>query len=156
MKMKRFLITCLLLCTAFVVRAQNAGFSSLYEEYSGREGYTCIEMGGKMMKMLSQRASGDDKELAALLSGIRSIRIVSAKPPHEEFLSRLLDVEKAYKLILSQSEQGQTTRFCFIDGGKGCSEFLMIVSGPGEQTAVNIYGVFDVKDISRLSSIRPK
>lgn len=153
--MKKILITCLLLCAAFAARAQNPDFSSLYENCSGREGFTCIEMGGKMMKMLSRSTAADDRELAALLDGIRSIRIVAAKPPREEFLSQLLCVAKSYNLILSQSEGEQTTCFYFIDGGRGYSEFLMLVSGTKEQVAVAIYGVFDVKDISRLSSIRP-
>lgn len=43
------------------------------------------------------------------------------------------------------------TKFYFVDGGRSaCSELLMIVSGPKKRLAMNIFGVFDVKDISRL------
>lgn len=156
--MRKLLITCLLACSVLVVHAQETAFGKLFAHYSGREGYTSMELGEKMMKMMSRRARDEDKALADLLDGIRSIRIVAAKHPNEQFVSDLLEIAGSgkYKLILSQTEGEQNSRFYFIDGGRfGYSEFLMVVYGPKEQVAVDIYGVFDVKDISRLSAIRP-
>ena len=36
------------------------------------------------------------------------------------------------------------------------SELLMLTYGPRETVAVNIYGNFDLKQVSRLSTIRPR
>lgn len=139
-------------------RAQQTEFRDLFAEYAGREGFTSMELGGKMMQMMSRRVKDEDKALAKLLDGIRSIRIVAAKTTDARFVEELLKVaqEGHYKLVMSLSEQGQTTLFYFIDGGRFTdSEFLMISYGAKEQVALDIYGVFDVKDISRLAAIRP-
>ena len=57
----------------------------------------------------------------------------------------------------SGTEEGQTTRFYireaeFYDN----SELLMLTYGAKETVVVNIYGKFDLKQVARLSTIRPK
>lgn len=156
--MKRWIILIVCLFAVLMARAQQPELGELFSEYAGREGFTSMELGGKMMQMMSRRVKDEDKALAQLLDGIRSIRIVAAKKTDARFVEQLLKVAQAgrYKLVMSMSDQGQTTLFYFIDGGRSSdSEFLMISYGEKEQVALDIYGVFDVKDISRLAAIRP-
>ena len=61
------------------------------------------------------------------------------------------------QLVMSGTEEGQTTRFYireaeFYDN----SELLMLTYGAKETVVVNIYGKFDLKQVARLSTIRPK
>lgn len=59
--------------------------------------------------------------------------------------------------LSSRTEEGQTTSFYLVDGGeRGQSEFRMITSGPKEHIVVDVVGVFDVTEVSRLSTPRPK
>ena len=58
---------------------------------------------------------------------------------------------------MSESRDGQVTRFYLRNAvPPGYSELVMLTSGPRETVAVNIYGRFDLKQVSRLSTIRPK
>ena len=65
--------------------------------------------------------------------------------------------EYKFQLVMSGTEEGQTTRFYireaeFYDN----SELLMLTYGAKETVVVNIYGKFDLKQVARLSTIRPK
>lgn len=157
--MKRILILVVLILAAFVAQAQNRAFGELFSRYSGREGYTTVELGDKMMQMMSQRASRGDRQLAELLGDIRLIRIISTKQADENLAQAVVAIAQrgGFKLIMSQNESGQLSRFYLIDrSSRGAdSEFLMLSDGAQELIAVYIYGTFDVKDISRLSAIRP-
>lgn len=120
-----------------------------------------VEMGRKMMEMMARHVTKSDRDLASLIGGIRSIRVLKAQQPRSEeavqFSRELLSMaaDGEYALVMSRTEDGQTSEFYFIDGGNSApSEFLMICFGPEERMALDIYGVFDVKDISRLSTLR--
>ena len=62
-----------------------------------------------------------------------------------------------YQLLSSLSEEGQTARCYLAEGGRnGESEFLMVTYGPKETVVIDVVGTFDVTEVSRLSSFRPR
>lgn len=152
----------LLALLPLAVSGQNVSWR-FFDHYSKAEGFTSVQIERKMMRMMSCQAAekGDDK-LAELLDGIQYIRIVSVDGGDEEqFLSQaleLVDNEKSdFQLVMSTSEGGQTTRFYLREADYSLdSELLMLTWGEKETVAVNIYGLFDLKQVSRLSGIRPK
>lgn len=152
----------LLVLLPLAVSGQNASWR-FFDHYSKAEGFTSVQIERKMMRMMSRQAAekGDDK-LAELLDGIQYIRIVSVDGgDKEQFLSQalaLVDNEKSdFQLVMSTSEGGQTTRFYLREADYSLdSELLMLTWGEKETVAVNIYGLFDLKQVSRLSGIRPK
>lgn len=134
-------------------------FEELCDKYAAREGYTCIRFGRKMMRMMSDRVEADDRELARLLDDLHEIRALTTTCPDEAFLRDAATVQLTahYTLVSSLSEEGRTTECCLIDGGRRHpSHFLLFSHGPDEAVVLDIVGYFDVKDISRLSSIRPR
>lgn len=134
-------------------------FGSFFDRYAVRDGFTSVVLGRKMMQMMSRQARNEDRELSRLLAGIRSIRILAADKPDETFCDEARRVAEtgAYQLMSSLSEGGQYTCFYLYDGGRwGESEFLMLTFGQRENVVVEIVGVFDVREVSRLSTLRPK
>lgn len=155
--MKRSLLL-LLLLLPFCAAAQTPTFGEFYEDYAGQDGYRTIELGHKMMQMMGRDA---DPQLAQLLDGIRRIRIIATKRPAPFFWARAHKIasEGDYSLISHTDEADRSTSFYFIDGGsEGLSELLMLAGDKKELVVLNIYGRFDVRDISRLTrlNIRPE
>ena len=159
--MKRILIL-ILLTVPFLARAQNASWK-FFDRYSKAEGFSSVQLERKMMRMMSrQAAEKGDANLAELLDGIHYIRIVTVDGG--DCATFLKDAEALasdpvfkFQLVMSESSGGQTTRFYLREAEfYSYSELLMLTYGPKETVAVNIYGLFDLKQVSRLSTIRPK
>ena len=97
--------------------------------------------------------------LTLLMQGISSIRIIVADTLDRDFVAAAREVaDKApYQLLSSLSEEGQTARCYLAEGGRnGESEFLMVTYGPKETVVIDVVGTFDVTEVSRLSSFRPR
>lgn len=162
--MKRILILILLSLPLFV-RAQSAS-ERFFDHYSKAEGFACVQLERKMMRMMSRQAAekGDEK-LAELLDGIQYIRIVALGGGSDTEAARfvadaeaLASTEDAgYQLVMATSDAGQTTRFYLREAKFSFdSELLMLTYGEKETVVMNIYGMFDLKQVSRLSTIRPR
>ena len=159
--MKRILIL-LLVVLPFLARAQNVSWR-FFDRYSKAEGFSSVQLERKMMRMMSRQASerGDEK-LSELFRGLESIRIVALDGGDgQQFMA---DAEALvnhanyhFQMVMSESSGGQTTRFYLREAEfYSYSELLMLTYGPKETVAVNIYGLFDLKQVSRLSRIRPR
>lgn len=159
--MKRILLLVLVLLP-FLARSQNYSWK-FFDRYSDASGFTSVQLERKMMRMMSRQAAEQgDKKLAELLDGIQYIRIVALDSGDEaQFLADAeqlaADPDARFELVMSGTEQGQTTKFYLREAEFNLnSELLMLTYGPRETVAVNIYGNFDLKQVSRLSSIRPR
>lgn len=159
--MKRILLLVLVLLP-FLARSQNYSWK-FFDRYSDASGFTSVQLERKMMRMMSRQAAEQgDKKLAELLDGIQYIRIVALDcGDGAQFLADAeqlaADPDARFELVMSGTEQGQTTKFYLREAEFNLnSELLMLTYGPRETVAVNIYGNFDLKQVSRLSSIRPR
>lgn len=159
--MKRLLLL-LLLALPLLSEAQNVSWK-FFDRYSAAEGFTSVQLERKMMRMMSrQAAEKGDEGLAQLLDGIQYIRIVALDGGDAERF--IADAERLaanpahkFQLVMSGTDEGQTTKFYIREAEfYNYSELLMLTYGAKETVAVNIYGNFDLKQVSRLSSIRPK
>lgn len=134
-------------------------FDRLYEKYSAREGVTSILFGKRMMQMMADRVREEDRELAKLLEELRSIRVLTNARPSAQFEADARSILKkisGWELISQIEEHGQQIESYLFDGGRRYpSTFLLFSFGDKEQVVLYIQGYFSVKDISRLSEIRP-
>ena len=147
--MKRLLLIfalCLFLPRS--VSAQSSSVDNFFRRYDASEGFTSVLLEQKMMQMMSrQAAQRGDKGLAVLLKDIEYIRIIALKGGDSGMLVR----------DASGTEDGQTTKFYIRETALSVkSELVMITYGAKETVVVNIYGEFDLKQVARLSSIRPQ
>lgn len=135
-------------------------FEELCKKYGSREEFTEIVYGRKMMQMMAESVEEEDKSLAKLLGGIQTIRILSTHQPTAEFERDALSWRNTSmaELVSKIEEGGQVTYTYLNEWPFGLSEstFVLFSFGKKEQVVIYIKGYCSVKDISRLSSIRPK
>lgn len=158
--MKRILY---LLAAIFVMLPCIAGaqvMQDVFDRYSTDKGCTYVQLESRMMRMMRDRATekGDTK-LAELLAGIRSIQILVMNEGDAERFR--LDADELlapqFKPVSTIAEQGQTT-CCYIRRSTltDRSEFVLFTCGERETVLLDIYGHFDLNDVTRLASIRPQ
>ena len=150
--MKRLLLILILLLPRLAA-AQSNSVDDFFSRYAAAEGFTSVQLEQKMMQLMSrQAAERGDKGLAVLLQDIQYIRIIALKEGDGGRFVR--DAEAA---VTSGSENGQTTKFYIRETALSVkSELVMITYGAKETVVVNIFGVFDLRQVARLSTIRPK
>lgn len=159
--MKRILIILILLLPMFA-SAQSSAVNDLFERYGSAEGFTSVQLEQKMMQMMSSQAKErGDKSLAALLRDIKYIRIIALRGGDgTKFVGdaeKTVTDDKRFTLVTSSTEEGQTTKFYIRESSTtDKSELVMITYGAKETVVVNIYGIFDLRQVARLSTIRPK
>ena len=146
--MKRLLLILILLLPRLAA-AQSNSVNDFFSRYAAAEGFTSVQLEQKMMQLMShQAAERGDKGLAVLLKDIQYIRIIALKEG---------DGGRKFQPVTSGSEDGQTTKFYIRETALSVkSELVMITYGAKETVVVNIFGVFDLRQVARLSSIRPK
>lgn len=161
--MKRSIwIGILLLLLPLSAAAQSGSVREFFGRYAAAEGFTSVQLEQKMMQMMSrQAAERGDRELAVLLGDIEYIRIVASKGGDtERFVhdaEAAVAADRKFEPVTSGTEQGQTTKFYIRSPALTVkSELVMITYGPKETVVVNIYGVFDLRQVARLSTMRPK
>ena len=159
--MKRLLLIfalCLFLPRS--VSAQSSSVDDFFRRYDASEGFTSVLLEQKMMQMMSrQAAQRGDKGLAVLLKDIEYIRIIALKGGDSGMLVRdaAVAADRKFQPVTSGTEDGQTTKFYIRETALSVkSELVMITYGAKETVVVNIYGEFDLKQVARLSSIRPQ
>ena len=158
--MKRLLLIfalCLFLPRS--VSAQSSSVDDFFRRYDASEGFTSVLLEQKMMQMMSrQAAQRGDKGLAVLLKDIEYIRIIALKGGDSGMLGRdAVAADRKFQPVTSGTEDGQTTKFYIRETALSVkSELVMITYGAKETVVVNIYGEFDLKQVARLSSIRPQ
>ena len=158
--MKRFLLL-LILVLPRAGMAQSGSVSDFYGKYASAEGFTSIQLEQKMMQAMSrQAAERGDKALAILLDDIQYIRIIALKGGDGAQFVRdaeaAIAADRKFQPVTSGTENGQTTKFFIRSPALTVkSELVMITYGAKETVVVNIYGVFDFRQVARLSSLRP-
>jgi len=159
--MKRLLLIfalCLFLPRS--VSAQSSSVDNFFRRYDASEGFTSVLLEQKMMQMMSrQAAQRGDKGLAVLLKDIEYI--IALKGGDSGMLVRdaeaAVAADRKFQPVTSGTEDGQTTKFYIRETALSVkSELVMITYGAKETVVVNIYGEFDLKQVARLSSIRPQ
>lgn len=135
--------------------AQELSYSDFFDRYEGREQFRTVVLGRKMMEMMSEGTK--DREMRRTLAGIEHIKVISSALYDEEFVAdaRTVVSSSNYKLISSVSESGREVSFYLLSSKSGKNRLLMLSFGGGEWVVMGIYGQFDVRNISRLTQIRP-
>jgi len=150
--MKRLLLILILLLPRLAA-AQSNSVDDFFSRYAAAEGFTSVQLEQKMMQLMSrQAAERGDKGLAVLLKDIQYIRIIALKEG-----DAAVAADRKFQPVTSGSENGQTTKFYIRETALSVkSELVMITYGAKETVVVNIFGVFDLRQVARLSTIRPK
>ena len=153
--MKRLLLLIILLLP-LVGAAQQLNYSVFFDRYENDKEFRTVVLGRKMMEMMSEQTS--DREMRRTLAGIEHIKVISTSTYNESFVAdaRAVTSSSSYKLVSSVSEGGREVSFYVLNTREGKNRLLMLSFSDDEWVVMGIYGQFDVRNISRLTQIRPK
>jgi len=155
--MKRFIFFGMLMIFSLAAWAQQSAVDKIFDKYSGKEGYTTVYISSFMFNLLNNLAIDDPEynEFKKATSGISSIKILTQEgqgsvPFGKELLSMLPRSE--YKEMMTVKEEGEEVLFLAKEEKGKISEFLLIVSGGGEDALIAIQGDIDLESLSSIAS----
>ena len=136
---------------------QKSAVDKVFDKYSGKDGYTTVYISSYMFNLMSSIDSDDPDfdEFKKATSGISSIKILTQDGGNseafgEELISMLPRSE--YKEMMVVKDQEEEVLFLAREEGGKITEFLLIVSGGGEDALIAIQGDIDMESISKIAS----
>lgn len=155
MTMKKILLFTALIFTAFGISAQKS-VDRLFEKYSGKEGFTTIDISGDLLNLAAtlEDEDNDDKseEIKARITGIRILTEKEGYMSEENFIDAMKkDVAfNDYEEFMRVKESDQDLRMLVKTQGRRIKEFL-IISGGKENAIIQIKGDMSFSDARKLS-----
>jgi hypothetical protein len=156
-QMKKLIII-LLMLLPFQMMAQDA-VDKLFDKYSGMDGFTTVNISGKLLGMASQFEQ-DDKEAQNMLSSLTGIRILSVD---DEALNKSLNfydelnkdhffdkIKGEYELLMDVKEKGQVVKFYVKENKEKRISHLLMVVGGDDNALISITGNLDMNEIAKI------
>jgi hypothetical protein len=154
--MKRMVLGGALMIFTLTAIGQQSAVDKVFDKYSGKEGYTTVYISSFMFNMLNNLEIDDPEynEFKKATSGISSIKILTqdgsgSVPFGKELLEMLPRSE--YKEMMVVKEEGEDVLFLAREEGGKITEFLLIVSGGGEDALIAIQGDIDLESIASIA-----
>jgi hypothetical protein len=155
--MKRFILI-LALALPVAVLAQKTPVDRLFEKYANKEGFTTVNISGKLLGFASEIETGD-KATGEMLSKLSGIRILSVE---NEELAGPLDFFKEleqdgffknndYEVLMEVTEADEVVRFLAKNGGDGKFSDLILVVGGDDNALISISGIIDPENIGKIT-----
>ena len=139
-----------------VTLSAQSAVDKVFNKYAGKDGYTTVVINKFMFQFLSNIETGDPEyeSFKNATSGIESIRILTRDGKGSEaFGKELLEIlpRKEYKEMMTVKEANEEVVFLVKEEAGEIREFLLVVSGSGEDVLIAINGIIDLKSIASLT-----
>ncbi len=146
----------LIMLTLFTM-GQKSAVDKVFDKYSGKEGYTTVYISSFMFNMLNSLETDDPEfdEFKKATAGIQSIKILTQDGGESEaFGAELLEMlpRSEYQEMMVVKDQDEDVLFLAREENGKITEFLLIVSGGGEDALIAIQGDIDMESISKIAS----
>ncbi len=153
------LIIILVMMLPLATLAQRSPVDKLFEKYANREGFTTVNISGKLLGFAGQFDTGDPAT-SEMLSGLSGIRILTVENPaitgKLDFYSELENdgffKNNEYEVLMEVTESDEVVRFLAKDGGGGKLSDLLLVVGGDNSTLISISGVIDPENIGKITN----
>lgn len=156
--MKRIFLTMIMLIPLLVLAQGNSPVDKLFNKYANKDGFTTVNISGKLLSFASQLddSKSAETDMLAKLSGIRILSV------EDKDLNKGLNFYKEleadgffknhnYEVLMEVTNKDEVVRFFGRAGEKGkLSELLMVVGG-NDNTLISIRGVIDPDDIGKIT-----
>jgi len=156
--MKRILLTLVLLIPFWVMAQDNSPVDKLFNKYANKEGFTTVNISGKLLSFASQFDDSKSKEteMLAKLSGIRILSVENKELNKNLNFYKELEADgffknHNYEVLMEVTESNEVVRFYGRNGEKGKLSELLLVVGGNDNTLISIRGVIDPDDIAKIA-----
>ena len=155
--MKRIFLGGILIMLTLLAVAQNSAVDRVFDKYSGKDGYTTVYISSFMFNMLNSLETDDPEynEFKKATAGIKSIKILTQDGSNSEaFGAELLEMlpRSEYQEMMVVKDQDEDVLFLAREEGGKITEFLLIVSGGGEDALIAIQGDIDLESIASIAA----
>lgn len=155
--MKRILAGGVFMIFTLTAFSQQSAVDKVFDKYSGQEGYTTVYISSFMFNLLNSLEVDDPEynEFKKATSGINSIKILTQDGSgSDSFGKELLSMlpRSEYKELMVVKDQEEEVLFLAKESGGKITEFLLIVSGGGEDALIAIQGDIDLESIASIAS----
>ena len=157
--MKKIVLNILVLAVPILLSAQSSQVEKIFDQYSGEEGYTSIQITKYMFELFSKVANEEeDKEFKKITSKLTGIKILTLDSLtnikreqnfYKEITSSLSKTD--YKDLMIIKDGTEEIKFIIREMNAKISELVMIVGGNGEAVLIVLLGDINLKQISKLS-----
>jgi len=139
------------------VIGQKSAVDEVFDKYNGKDGYTTVYISSFMFNLLNQLETDDPdyNEFKKATAGINSIKILTQDgSDSEDFGKELLDMlpRSEYQEMMTVKDQEEEVLFLAREEGGKITEFLLIVSGGGDDALIAIQGDIDMESIASIAS----
>lgn len=150
------IILILLFITPLLAGAQNSKIGVLFDEFSGKDGYTSVHITKYMFSLLSKiNTQKEEREFNEIVTKLRSIKVLSSKQTTDntfgESLKKIFN-EDQYKTLMTIKDSGETIHFYINEKNDVISELVMTVVGKSP-VLIFLEGDINLKEISKLSKL---
>lgn len=155
--MKKFVLI-LAVLLPLAVFAQKSPVDRLFEKYANKEGFTTVNISGKLLGFASQIDSGDP-ETSEMLSKLSGIRILSVENSditgkldfYEELNNDGFFSNNEFEVLMEVTETDEVVRFLAKDAGNGTFSDLILVVGGNDNALISIRGIIDPENIGKIT-----
>jgi hypothetical protein len=156
--MKRLLMALILLVPIMGMAQNDSPIDKLFSKYANKDGFTTVNITGKLLSFASQMSESKSKE-ADVLDKISGIRILSVE---DKELNKNLNFYKEleadgffknnnYEVLMEVTEKNEVVRFFGRGGENNKFNELLLVVGGDDNTLISIRGIIDPKDIGKIT-----
>jgi len=156
--MKRLLLTLVLLIPLLGIAQDNSPIDKLFNKYANKDGFTTVNISGKLLSLANSFADSKDDEIE-MLNKISGIRVLSANDSivninlnfYKELESDGFFKNNKYEVLMEVTDKNEVVRFYGRSGANGKLSELLLVVGGKSNTLISIRGVINPDDIGKLT-----
>jgi hypothetical protein len=158
MKVMKKLVLILAVILPLAVLAQKSPVDKLFEKYANKEGFTTVNISGKLLGFAGKVDSSDPatSEMLSNLSGIRILSVENSEITgkldfYEELNKEGFFDNNDFEVLMEVTESDEVVRFLARDAGNGKFSDLILVVGGDESTIISISGLIDPENIGKIT-----
>ena len=156
--MKKLVMILVLLIPLWVMAQDNSPIDKLFNKYANKEGFTTVNISGKLLSLANSFADKKDDELEILnkISGIRVLSVEDSIMNQKLNFYKELDADgffrnNKYEVLMEVTDKNEVVRFYGRSGSNGKLSELLLVVGGSSNTLISIRGVINPEDIGKLT-----
>ena len=143
----------------FITLAQKSPVDKLFEKYANKDGFTTVNISGKLLGLASKMDSNNKDATTDMFSKLTGIRILSVD---DEQLNKGLDFYKElekegffkdnkFESLMDVTEKDEVVRFMSKENSSGKITDLLLVVGGKSNALISISGLIDPENVAKIT-----